>query len=142
MKILREGETTTKRRHFRRFAYADNPLQGRSYDCDERGVPYLYSQEAVESYAACIKGEVNGRVIIDRGVSSYELCVNTPAVGRCDECGADVALDRFISSCPCGADYNLLGQRLAPRREAEKDKAKRAHKKQRRVSKTSARKRA
>ena len=37
------------------------------------------------------------------------------AIGRCDDCGRDVYLDKFTNTCECGADYNMGGVRLAPR---------------------------
>lgn len=36
------------------------------------------------------------------------------AVGRCS-CGREVLLRGFTNTCECGADYNISGQRLAPR---------------------------
>ena len=38
----------------------------------------------------------------------------TPAIGECS-CGRHVALTGFTNTCDCGADYNMSGQRLAPR---------------------------
>jgi hypothetical protein len=38
-----------------------------------------------------------------------------PAVGECEVCGRDVELRGFTNTCDCGADYNMSGQRLAPR---------------------------
>lgn len=35
---------------------------------------------------------------------------------RCS-CGRDVECHAFTNACPCGADYNWSGQRLAPREQ-------------------------
>jgi len=48
--------------------------------------------------------------ILSRRKSRHE-----PAVGECDECGEEVYLTGFTNTCECGADYNMSGQRLAPR---------------------------
>ena len=41
-----------------------------------------------------------------------------PAIGICDACGKDVVLDHTMTNtCECGAEYNLCGQRLAPREQ-------------------------
>ena len=38
-------------------------------------------------------------------------------VGEC-ECGEEIYLTRFTNTCyECGADYNMSGQRLAPREQ-------------------------
>jgi hypothetical protein len=40
-----------------------------------------------------------------------------PAVGRCD-CGSEVILSGFTNTCAdCETDYNMSGQRLAPREQ-------------------------
>ena len=39
-----------------------------------------------------------------------------PAVGICEVCGSQVVLSASLANtCSCGAEYNLFGQRLAPR---------------------------
>ena len=39
-----------------------------------------------------------------------------PGVGICDKCGRHVTLhDAFVNTCTCGAEYNWVGQHLAPR---------------------------
>ncbi len=43
-----------------------------------------------------------------------------PAIGKC-HCGEEVVLDGFICECDCGADYNMSGQRLAPREQWGED---------------------
>lgn len=40
-----------------------------------------------------------------------------PAVGICENCNADVELRGFTNTCECGADYNMSGERLAPREQ-------------------------
>lgn len=35
---------------------------------------------------------------------------------KCD-CGEEVLCARFTNACTCGADYNMSGQRLAPREQ-------------------------
>jgi hypothetical protein len=39
----------------------------------------------------------------------------SPAEGPCDRCGQTVYLSGFTNTCECGTDYNMSGQRLAPR---------------------------
>lgn len=41
----------------------------------------------------------------------------SPAEGNCDDCGRVVELRGFTNTCECGADYNMSGQKLAPREQ-------------------------
>ena len=52
----------------------------------------------------------------DLGIKKYTHTYTEPAIGICDVFGEEVILDGFTSTCDnCLTDYNLFGQRLAPR---------------------------
>jgi len=38
-------------------------------------------------------------------------------IGECEDCGYPVPLLGFTNTCVCGTDYNMSGQRLAPREQ-------------------------
>jgi len=64
------------------------------------------------SYLKCINGEHD---VVADGVVCYTHRWTDPAILKCD-CGAEVDLYGFTNTChECGADYNMSGQRLAPR---------------------------
>lgn len=106
--------------HERFYEWENTPGAGFSFECDEHGnvnVDKLYPA-GKESYRQCVDGSIRSRTgekVIDRGVRCRELRGYwRAAVGRCD-CGREVVLSGFTNTCDCGADYNSVGQRLAPR---------------------------
>jgi hypothetical protein len=74
----------------------------KSFD-PEYGVP--------ETYWKCIRREIEG--VVCYGISEREVYWWEPAVGLCEDCGAEVVLQGFTVGCPgCPALYNSGGQRL------------------------------
>lgn len=99
------------------YSWEDCSGAGFSFPCDEIGNVDIDSMqpEAQANYAACVRGEKDGKKLVCEGVERYSFNWKEPAVLECD-CGAHVDLDGFTNMCEgCGADYNMSGQRLAPR---------------------------
>jgi hypothetical protein len=118
MKIIQRRERKTAVEYARSFVWENDPGAGFSFPCDEAGNVGEASMNpvALKSYRACLTGRIGGRAIVDEGVVRYESRYTMPAVGLCEECGSEVVLDRFTNTCSkCAADYNMSGQRLAPR---------------------------
>jgi len=85
---------------------------GWAFDCDAEGVPFPPKAEAgAENLRACLSGEHD---VHEPYVQAYHHRYRHPRVGRC-ACGAEVVLSHFTNTCECGADYNMSGDRLAPR---------------------------
>ena len=101
------------------FDYADMPGAGFAFPCSADGAPHYddFSNVALLNLALCYSGAVEGRAVVAKGVVAFHHSYVEPAVGICDECGAEVYLDGFTCTCDCGADYNSAGQRLAPREQ-------------------------
>lgn len=117
MRIIRKREHRTIVRHLHVFDWEGAPGSGFAFDCDAEGrlLPEV-SSTAVESYKACLTGVVDGKPVSDEGVQPRTHSYILPAVGLCEECGEEVELHGFTNTCcGCGADYNMSGQRLAPR---------------------------
>lgn len=91
-----------------------DPGHGFSFPCDENGNVDEESLNlaARENLRKCRSGEHD---VVPEGVEAREWSYRHPRVGRCD-CGEEVVLDQFTNTCyGCDADYNMSGQRLAPR---------------------------
>jgi len=94
---------------------------GASFDCDAEGVVDVAGlwPAGRANFEQCLTGaDEDGRPLKDRGAVAYRNSYIEPAIGVCDRCGRpDVVLsDALANTCAgCGADYNLSGQRLAPR---------------------------
>lgn len=89
---------------------------GFGFACDEDGNVDTseMNKAALENFRKCLCGEHD--VVFD-GVESREWFYRYPKIGRCD-CGAEFTLRNFTNTCyDCGADYNMSGQRLAPREQ-------------------------
>ena len=95
-------------------ANGDAGTSGFSFDCDSDGIPELKSEAAKENYAKCIDGSYD---VDDMGIRDYKRTYRHRAVIKCRCCkGGEVSLANFTNTCgDCGADYNMSGQRLAPR---------------------------
>ena len=116
MKIIKRSRVRRSKRYYHRFSFASDPLRGYSFDARSDGRPILCSREAVALYRRCVSGAVDGHEVVDNGVSSYELEIHEPAVGRCDDCAGPVRLDRWTNICPrCGAGYTERGEALTER---------------------------
>lgn len=116
MQIISPRHTeTTVEWHFE-FARADTGDVCYSYPCDESGVidEAALAPEGRETLAMC-RSDAD---FVPAGVRRYEWNYRVPAVGKCDRCGDEVALEGFTNTCDrCGADYNMSGQLLAPREQ-------------------------
>ena len=108
----------------RQFDWEGETNWGFAFPCTEEGVllpdttPLCY-----ENYEACLRGEVDGRKIVDRGVTKFEHSYWQPGHGIC-VCEATVVLDGDTRGegidCPgCNRIYNSVGQQLAPRSQWE-----------------------
>lgn len=122
MHIIKRSKRV-RERHFRlAFDYEGEQGWGFSFPCDEHGNVDVASLQPAgrEAYAACLAGEVvttaGPRRMVARGVQSWERSYTEPAEGKC-ECGRIVQLDAFTNPCDCGRDYNMSGQKLAPREQ-------------------------
>ena len=106
--------TATSRRRW--FEYADDPSAGYSFECDQDGTPIGAPAEAMASYEACLRGEIDGMKIVDRGIRTITSTYRVPATMRCD-CGATLELVPTpfdYVECGCGRGYNSSGQALLP----------------------------
>lgn len=119
MKIVQKREYVEVVQYFLNFYYLDNRGIGFSFPCDKSGKVHVgaLSPVAKENYEKCLAGKEVGRGELEEYRHHY---VN-PAVGLCDDCGEKIFLDRFTNACECGADYNMSGQRLAPREQWGRD---------------------
>lgn len=97
------------------FANLNVEGAGFSFDCDKDGNVDTASMNpcALANYNGCISGEYNVKLV---GVETYTSRYTQPAILKCD-CGEHVHLDSsWANECDgCGAEYNMSGQRLAPR---------------------------
>jgi hypothetical protein len=119
MKIIHPRERYEETIYFRFYEYGHSPGAGFSFECDENGIVNMtdWSKVKHKNYNACVLGVINNSVVKDRGVESRHHTWTQPAVGEC-ECGDEVVLSGFTNTCECcGADYNMSGQRLAPREQ-------------------------
>lgn len=117
MKIVKERQHHDENFYCLNFWFVDPPNScGFSFDCDENGnVTNLTNEAAKAHYAACLTGLVQGQRVLPGKIQKYTQHYSTPAIGLCEMCGRKVCLDGFTNTCQCGADYNMSGQRLAPR---------------------------
>jgi hypothetical protein len=117
MQIIHEREHITETHYCLAFHWQDDPEAGFSFDCDKNGNLLTLCDAARENYAACSRGEKDGKIIIADGMETREHSYTLPAMGLCD-CGTEVYLGGFTNTCDtCGADYNWNGSRLAPREQ-------------------------
>lgn len=119
MTTIRRAERVEVVTYSRSFALRDRPGAGFGFPCDEAGTVDIAAlpDEARLSYAMCLTCPTD---IVDEGVRRYVNRYTLPAVLRCG-CGREVTLDAFTSECPCGRDYNMSGQLLAPREQWGED---------------------
>lgn len=113
--FIRRSERVTKTTYSRYFESTEFPGSGWMFDCDESGTvdADALPGHARDNYWRCVVGVED---VEDRGVQTHEHSYTEPAILRCD-CGAEVILSSgWANECEkCGAEYNLGGQRLAPR---------------------------
>ena len=115
MKILKNREHWQNVTYSRSFLNPKVLGAGWGFDCDADGKVFELSNDlAKENLRKCLAGEGG---IIDDGIKTYRSSGISPAVGLCDDCGAEVYLSHFTNTCDCGADYNMSGERLASREQ-------------------------
>jgi hypothetical protein len=89
---------------------------GYAFDCDKAGnidMGKLHAN-ALANLGACQDGTFN---VFAGYVQEFRHSYRQPAIGECD-CGEHVQLYGFTNTCDnCEADYNMSGQRLAPREQ-------------------------
>lgn len=116
------SQIISHRQHVNHVEYVHNydsvecPGAGFSFPCDENGFidESKLQPPALESLRLARAGVADG-TLVPAGVQVRSWSWVEPAMLRCD-CGATVALDGFTNTCDaCETDYNMSGQRLAPR---------------------------
>ena len=118
MEIIRNRKHVTSVSHTLAYRYNDASgaisSAGFSFNCDEHGNvdESRMAAAGLDNLRKCQDGTHDVTLV---GVERYENSYVEAAVGRCS-CGSEVSLDAFTNTChDCGADYNMSGQRLAPR---------------------------
>ena len=115
MRIIRQRQRKTETEFSLVFDETDRPGCGFAFPCDQDGLVLdddRGSPEGRESLRRCLAGEGVSEGRVERYDRSWIEC----AVGICDSCGSRVGLHGFTNSCTgCPAEYNMSGQRLAPR---------------------------
>lgn len=103
-------ETVEYAMHFDRV----NGSGGWSFPCDEKGNLFPPKTDAAAANMLdCLMGVHETEAPY---IHEWRHSYTQPAVAECDDCGSEVELCGFTNTCDsCGADYNMSGQRLAPR---------------------------
>jgi hypothetical protein len=112
MKIIKQRELEEFVTYAHIFDLREQEGRGFMFDCDEDGNVEVLPPGTQDNYSKCISGEYD---VVDKGIRKFRHTYWHPAVGICDDCGSEVELRGFTNTCDCGADYNMSGQRLAPR---------------------------
>lgn len=112
MQIISRRERKTSISYTRYFERRNDHGAGFMFECNEKGELLKPSPTLLESFRECQDGTLD---VIDRGIQERERSWTEPSIGRCEDCGREVALTGFTNTCECGADYNMSGSRLAPR---------------------------
>ena len=117
MKIISERERVEMVEFGMFFEYVDMSGAGYHFPCDSEGKVKTaeLAEEALHSLATCVlnsEGRMRPPVLM-----RHEYLHTEPKIGVCDDCGRKVWLERFTNTCDCGADFNMSGQRLAPREQ-------------------------
>ena len=111
MHIINESERVYRHEFTLSFSSVETPGWGYSFPCDEAGNIQSLNPTASANLAYAI---AHPELFIPNGVEKREWSYFQPAIGKCS-CGREVDLAHFTNTCNCGADYNMSGQRLAPR---------------------------
>ena len=118
-KYTQKAWTETVVSHYRVFTYI-NKLGweggGFSFPSDKNGKVDLMELAPIgrENYLRCIMGITKVR---DDGVAKHVITNRHRACIECIDCGRNIGLYNNTNTCECGADYNMSGQRLAPREQ-------------------------
>lgn len=109
MRIIQGRERVTTHRKWWEVEDHRHPGYGWAFDADQK-IEDL-SEAALENLALIV---CDPR--FPRRLHEWDQSFTNPALGLCDICDHEVYLEGFTNTCDfCGADYNLDGQRLAPR---------------------------
>ena len=121
MRILKKREYVTAVTYTHQFNYKEYGSEefryGFGFDCAEDGTVdrSKLKPNGLKNYEACLTGQVNGKAVVDLGITRYDTSHTEPAIGECNHCKREVTLSQFTNTCDCGTDYNMSGQELAPR---------------------------
>lgn len=107
------GGTQELTERFHDFRLKDHPASGWSFPLGEDNLPLPDTHEvALNNYRQCLTGVVNGKPVLDKGISTYTRLYREPSVGEC-ECGNELTLGIHSDvECVCGRWYNSWGQEL------------------------------
>lgn len=110
MEIIRKAHRITETVIFRSFEQIDGKGISFEFPCDKNGNIIIndMNRHNVEN---CQNGVFK---VKDNGLKTFTSTRRISAIGRCT-CGEEVSLSGFTNTCECGRDYNLSGQKLAPR---------------------------
>jgi hypothetical protein len=112
-KIISERKTVEEIYYRLDFEYPNEKGCGFSFPCDKDGnLSDDMQQAAIDNYNWCI---ANPDKINNLGVQKHINRYRQPAILLCD-CGEKIELYGNTNTCDkCEADYNMFGQKLAPR---------------------------
>lgn len=118
IKIIRPRQRKTVGLYCQAYRYASDRFAGFSFPCDKNGIIQrdTMQEAALANLEACERGEVNGQKMVGPILEDCSYDYTEPAIGICENCGAEVSLDDAMTNdCEgCGALYNGSGQRLKP----------------------------
>src|SRR5262245_6611407 len=116
-RIIRKSERLSHTNHMLNFDRKAEPGSGYSFPCDAAGVLEPLGEIAQESYAYCL---AHPEEFDPPHIRTWTNTYRQPAVLLCD-CGTEVELyNPLTNSCSgCSLEYNMSGQRLAPRSQWE-----------------------
>lgn len=103
---ITKGERVHRKRFYRQFDWPGEPNCGFAFPCDEQG--NLMDEDgkpinpaAYTNYEACLTGTVDGRPIIDVGITVSEWSFWEPGTLRCQRCKGEVVIDMLMTNtCP------------------------------------------
>ena len=87
---------------------------GFSFTCEKDGSLIGDHPSSKENYDKCLNGTYD---VKDMGIQRHERSYRHSAVIKCVNCSEHVGLQNNTNTCECGTDYNMSGQRLAPREQ-------------------------
>jgi hypothetical protein len=116
MKIIQRRKRVDVVEYKLHFDRPGDPGSGYSFECDKDGNVDESKLHpcAVSNLHSCLCGEFK---LEEPYVQKHESFYTEPCIGKCDACDEQVYLTHFTNTCDCGADYNMSGQRLAPREQ-------------------------
>lgn len=116
MVIVTPRQRLERTEYLRSFDTIGHPGCGYAFPCDKDGNLSPPSCSEAEANRAKVFASIGTRYL-DRGISAQTTRWTAPAIGICERCAHLVTLEMpLANSCDgCDADYNMSGQRLAPR---------------------------